>query len=100
MLHSEWYQENPVFGEICSYVKINGTGGTWFSSNCSEDHSVICMDKYQTVFMLPLQPETSTNMSTGGLLNHTTAGSLIETSKYQHFIINFVLDHTKLLKYL
>ena len=89
MLHSKWSEENPVFGEICSRVKINGTEGTWFSSNCSEDHSVICMDKYQTVFMLPQLTETSTKMSTGVLLNHTTAESLIGTSKYQHFNYNF-----------
>ena len=98
MLHSKWSEENPVFGEICSLVKINGTEGTWFWSNCSEDHTVICMDKYQTVFMLPLQPETSTNMSTGVLLNHTTAESLIETSKYQHLIINLIFNPVKSLK--
>ena len=87
MLHSKWSAENPVFREICSHVKINGTAGTWFSSICSEDHTVICMEKYQTVFMLPLQPETSANMS-------TTAESLIRTSQYQHLIINLIFNPT------
>ena len=100
MLHSKWSEQNPVFREICSHVKINGTEGTWFSSNCSEDHTVICMDKYQTVFMLPLQPETTTyvNLSTGVLLNHTTTESLIGTSKYQHLIINLIFNPAKSLK--
>ena len=79
-------------------MKINGTEGTWFSSNCSEDHTVICLDKYQTVFLLPLQTETTTNLSTEVLLNHTTAESLIGTSKYQHLIIKLIFNPAKSLK--
>ena len=71
-MHSKWAEDNPVYGDTCSIIKRNGTEGFWFSSNCCEEITVICMDKYRLIYMLPSEAESSTHMyqSTGQPLNH------------------------------
>ena len=75
MMHSEWAEDSPVYGDACSFIKRNGTEGFWFSTNCSEENSVICMDKYRPIHMLPSEAESSTQMyqSTRQSVNHSTA---------------------------
>ena len=75
MMHSKWAEDNPVYEDICSFIKRNGTEGFWFSSNCSEENTLICMDKYRSIYMLPSETETSTHMyqSTGQSFNKSTA---------------------------
>ena len=33
---------DPVFGEECSYIRNNGSDGFWYSTNCSDEHPVVC----------------------------------------------------------
>ena len=87
-MHSKWAEDNPVYGDVCSFIKRNGTEGFWFSANCSEEITVICMDKYRPIYRLPLEAESSTHMyqSTGPSFNHSTAiphtGSFIADLNY------------------
>ena len=71
-MHSKWAENNPVYGDVCSFIKRNGTEGFWFSTYCSEETTVICMDKYRPMYMLP-EAEMSTDMyqSTGQPYNHS-----------------------------
>ena len=66
MLHSKWSDENPVFGQRCSSIRINGSEGYWFSSNCSEEFPYICMNE-EDKFLLPKStvetPRPSTDLS-------------------------------------
>ena len=73
-MHSKWAEDNPVYGDVCSFIKRNGTKEFWFSTNCSEEITVICMDKYRPIYMLPSEAESSTHMyqSTGQPFNHST----------------------------
>ena len=82
MMHSKWAEDNPVFRDACSFIKRNGTEGFWFSTNCSEENTVICMDKYRKMYMLPSEAESSTHMyqSTGQPLNHSM--TYVTTSRY------------------
>ena len=52
MFHSKWSEENPVYGQRCSSIRINGSVGFWFSANCSEMLPYICMNE-QDQFVLP-----------------------------------------------
>ena len=72
-MHSKWAEDNPVYGDECSFIKRNGTEGFWFSANCSEENTVICMDKYRPLYMLPFETSTHMYQSTGQSLNHSTA---------------------------
>ena len=45
MIHSKWSDENPVYGQRCSLIRISGSEGHWFSTNCSEELPYICMNK-------------------------------------------------------
>ena len=51
-MHSKWSEQNPVYGQRCSYVTINGSEGLWFSTNCSEAFPYICMNE-EDIFILP-----------------------------------------------
>ena len=68
MMHSNWAEDNPVYGDAVSFIKRNGTEGLWFSSNCSEENTVICMDKNRPMYMLP----TKVYLSTGQPFNYST----------------------------
>ena len=74
LMHNKWADKNPVYGDACSLIKRNGTEGLWFSSNCSEENTVVCMDKYRPTYMLASEAESATHMyqSTGQPLNHST----------------------------
>ena len=67
MIHSKWADENPVFGQPCSSIRINGSEGFWVSTNCSEELLSICMDVFQqeNMFLLPkiLKATSSTNLT-------------------------------------
>ena len=52
MIHSKWPEENPVYGQRCSSIRINGSVGFWLSANCSEMLPYICMNE-QDQFVLP-----------------------------------------------
>ena len=82
MMHSIWAEGNPVYGDVCSFIKRNGTEGFWFSTNCSEENMVICMDKDRQTYMLPSEAESSTHMdqSTGPSFNHSM--TYVTTSRY------------------
>ena len=86
-MHSKWAEDNPVFGDACSFIKINGTEGFWFSTNCSEESTVICMDKYRPTYMLPSEAQSSTEVyqSTGPSFNHSTAISHTGSYIYSYF---------------
>ena len=88
MMHSKWAEDNPVYGDACSFIKRNGTEGFWFSTNCSEESTVICMDKYRQTYMLSLEAESSTHMyqSTWQSFNHSTAISHTGSYIYSYFI--------------
>ena len=75
MMHSKWAEDNPVYGDACSFIKRNGTEVLWFSTNCSEENTAICMDKYRQTYMRPSEAASSTHMyqSTGPSFNHSTA---------------------------
>ena len=62
MMHSKWAEDNPVYGDACSFIKRNGSEGFWLSTNCSEEHTVICMDKYRQIYILPSEASYSTHM--------------------------------------
>ena len=81
-MQSKWAEDNPVFRDACSFIKRNGTEGFWFSTNCSEENTVICMDKYRTIYMLPSEAESSTHMdqSTGQPFNHSMTS--LATGRY------------------
>ena len=87
-MHSKWAEENPVYGDVCSFIKRNGTEGLWFSTNCSEENTVICMDKYKPIYILPSEAESSTRMyqSTGQTFNHSTAIPHTGSYIYSYFI--------------
>ena len=72
MMHSKWAEDNPVYGDVCSFIKRNGTEGFWFSTNCSDENTVICMDKCRLIYMLPSEAESSTYHSTGPPFNQST----------------------------
>ena len=74
MMHSKWAEDNPVYGDACSFIKRNGTDGFWFSTYCSEENIVICMDKYRQIYILPSEASYSTHMfpSTGQPFNVST----------------------------
>ena len=82
MMHSKWAEDNPVYGDACSLIKRNRTKGFWFSTNCSEENTVICMDKYRLTYLLPSEAESSTHMyrSTGQPLNHSVTS--VATGRY------------------
>ena len=71
MMHSKWAEDNPVYGDACSFIKRNGTEGFWFSTNCSKENTVICMDNYRQVYILPSEAASSTQ-STGQPFTHST----------------------------
>ena len=64
--HSKWIDMNPVFGEQCSYIRNNGYGGFWYSTNCSDEHPVVCgahlHDRLE--FILPLVAPSTTEYQT------------------------------------
>ena len=74
-MHNKWADKNPVYGDVCSFIKRNGTEGFWFSTKCSDENTVICMDKYRPIYMLISEAAISTQMyqSTGQPFNHSTA---------------------------
>ena len=82
MMHSKWAEDNPVYGDACSFIKRNGTEGFWFSTNCSEEITVICMDKYRLTYLLPSEAESSTHMyqSTGQPFNYSMTS--LATGRY------------------
>ena len=41
-MHSKWADMNPVYGQECSFIRINGSVGLWYSANCSDKHSLVC----------------------------------------------------------
>ena len=84
MMHSKWAEDNPVYGDVCSFIKRNGTEGFWFSTNCSEENTVICMDKYRPIYMLPSEAESSTLMyqSTGQPFNRSM--TYVTTGRYRN----------------
>ena len=77
-MHSKWAEDNPVYGDVCSFIKRNGTGGSWFSTNCSEENRVICMDKYRLIYMLPSEAESTTHMYqlTPESISHSTTANI------------------------
>ena len=86
-MHSKWAEGNPVYGDVCSFIQRNGTEGFWFSTNCSEENTFICMDKYRLIYILPSEAESSTHMyqSTGQTFNHSTFIS--HTGRYIYIYI-------------
>ena len=53
---------NPVFDERCSYIENSATVGIWYSTNCSDEHQVICKNEfYDGVFLRP-NPSMTTNV--------------------------------------
>ena len=75
MIHSKWADKNPMFGDQCSFIRINSSGGFWFSSNCSEEHSFVCGAQYhgQYDYIAPRATTTTT------LLTQT---EIVTTEKY------------------
>ena len=43
MMHSKWAEGHPQISRACSSLRINGSSGFWYSVNCSDIHSVVCM---------------------------------------------------------
>ena len=82
MIHSKWTEKNPVYGQRCSSIRINGSAGFWFSANCSEMLPYICMNE-QNQFALP------------GL---TTAGSTSTISSESPQTTNDIFRNTTELK--
>ena len=81
-MQSKWAEDNPVYGDVCGFIKRNGTEGFWFSTNCSEENTVICMNKYRLIYNLPSEAESSTLMyqSTGQPFNHSMTS--LATGRY------------------
>ena len=84
MIHSKWSDENPVYGQRCSSIRINGTEGYWFSTNCSEKFTSICKDvfKHEDMFIIPKIPRLTTETPK---ITETPTNSTFITGK-QHFI--------------
>ena len=82
-MHSKWAEENPVYGDACSFIKRNVAEGLWFSANCSVENTVICMDKNRPIYMLPSEAETTTHMYqyTGQQFNRFTTSNSTGTHK-------------------
>ena len=89
MIHSKWAEGNPVFGDKCSLIRVNSSGGFWFSTNCSDEHTLICASRRhnKVKYMIPhytsragLQELTQTERVTGKQYVTLTGGTSEETS--------------------
>ena len=87
MLHSKWASENPVFGETCSFIKVNDASkGLWFTNNCSKNFTVICMKQiHEYEFIIPEHSQTAILSTT----HRTTSSSF---TKSEFLIWNYYLS--------
>ena len=76
MMHSQWADGNPAHGDTCSVIKINGSQGFWFSTNCSQGQSVVCMQYDQMLYYTPGITQTSVETSSSMI------SSFNDTCKY------------------
>ena len=79
MIHSKWFEENPVYGQRCSSIRINGSEGFWFSTNCSEKFPYICVNEDDKL-VLPGLTLTSTSVMESSIESRAITSDVIENA--------------------
>ena len=78
MIHSKWFEENPVYGQKCSSIRINGSEGFWFSTNCSEKFPYICVNEDDKLVLPGITTSTSTSMMETVTASRATTSDVIK----------------------
>ena len=86
MIHSKWSDENPVYGQRCSSIRIYGSVGFWFSANCTEELPCICMAG-DNEFGLPTITLAAT---TSTVIKNATELSGLLHGKYIYYYYNLI----------
>ena len=83
IIHSKWADMNPVFGELCSYIRNNGSDGFWYSTNCSDQHPVVCAAHVHgsLVFVVPGVAASTTENQTGTITKEPVTSKLTTYSE-------------------
>ena len=78
MLHSKWAEDHPQISRACSSLRITGSSGVWYSVNCSDKHSVVCMTSSGD-FKITKEQTSTTSPHTTSIHVETTTEATSET---------------------
>ena len=97
MVHSKWAEGHPQISKACSSLRINGSSGFWYSVNCSDKHSVICMTRSGDLKITKVHTSTTLPDIHVGLDNNTssnaTSDPFISTTGFFIHDIRVTVNH-------